>query len=249
MLWVKRKEGPDLSLSKGKTFTVDNAKIHLVTKYSEEEGCSEIMNINDGKTLLIEDKLPGFAVHLCNCKVIKYLIDGPVHLEHEDFKLLKIKNVLQVSEKPLSLKEYIAENADDGCLDCWITPVKTVRRCFCEWVIVPSSVPSEKCYLYPKRIDTVVGIGKISIRQGTYKYYRFVNCPKEYVLGSTYASIYGKGEINGNEVTFLVLSKPLKLQRRYMETFVTPGGSVLVLDFLMILWIYLKSFVDQNNRW
>uniref|UniRef100_A0AC35FA24 Uncharacterized protein n=1 Tax=Panagrolaimus sp. PS1159 TaxID=55785 RepID=A0AC35FA24_9BILA len=275
----KRKEGPDLSLEKGKSFKVDSAKIYFVTEYSEKEGYSKIVNINTGKILFIDDKLPvgsichsyqrygddpvryfydlfcsellpqevevssfkGFALHLCNCKVIQFLVDGVVHLEHKDFRL-HIKNVLQVSERPLSLKEYIPENADQGYLDCWIIPVETDRKDFCEWVILPSSVPSKKCYLYPKRfekiqdmfsgkfvgIGTVVGIGKIAIRQGTCKYCRFVNCPKEYVLGSTYACVYDGGEISGNKVKFLVFSKPLKLQRRYMETFVTPGGSVLI---------------------
>uniref|UniRef100_A0A914Q112 ASCH domain-containing protein n=1 Tax=Panagrolaimus davidi TaxID=227884 RepID=A0A914Q112_9BILA len=89
----KRKEGRDVFLDKGKTFTVDNTKIHLVTKYSEEEGYSEIVRINDGKTLLIEDKFPVGSI----CHSYQRYADDPVRYFYDIFCSQLLPQEIEVS--------------------------------------------------------------------------------------------------------------------------------------------------------
>uniref|UniRef100_A0A914YSM4 Uncharacterized protein n=1 Tax=Panagrolaimus superbus TaxID=310955 RepID=A0A914YSM4_9BILA len=103
-------------------------------------------------------------------------------------------------------------------------------------------VPSLKLYMYSKLYEkmevmfsngsatkdskiglgVVVAVGKIAVRE------ELINCSMEFELGSTRVCVYTIIEVIGMKTPVLVKSKPVKLKRRYIETFVTPGGSVLI---------------------
>uniref|UniRef100_A0AC34GU42 Uncharacterized protein n=1 Tax=Panagrolaimus sp. ES5 TaxID=591445 RepID=A0AC34GU42_9BILA len=245
---------------------------------SSVEG-SEIVNISNGETKFIKQRLPVgyvchavrtnsgmqyvydvfcsflnpqeielspshkcFAVRLSDCKVIQRTAGNNefFYLQAPSFHF-QIYNVLQTFNRYVSLKEYLAENGVNGSLDCWITPVRCTKDAS-EWVLVPSFFVPKPLYMYSKLFEkmevmlsniyttadskkglgVVVGVGKIAVQQ------ELINCSAKFELGSTRVCVYTVIEVVGIKTVLLVKSIPVKLKRRYVETFVTPGGSVLI---------------------
>lgn len=64
-----------------------------------------------------------YAVRLNKCKVVRSR-----HGNNELFYLkpptlnLVVYNVLQISQRSITLKEYVSGKAVDGFIDCWVTP-------------------------------------------------------------------------------------------------------------------------------
>uniref|UniRef100_A0A914R4P2 Uncharacterized protein n=1 Tax=Panagrolaimus davidi TaxID=227884 RepID=A0A914R4P2_9BILA len=266
-------------MSHGKMmFEEDNKNAYLVMASSEEG--SQIVSIDNGKCLFIQDRLPiGHLCHstnpnvrcnvekqylydiYCSSFLVQEIIQPPsfkvyalrikeckviqgIRFGNEIFYLqppglnIRIKNVLQIFDRNISLKEYVRDKVVDGLVDCWITPVRTSTTGFAEWVLVPVSIPPKPLYVFTKlyakmkdmfsnndngpRLGVVVGIGKIAV------FHYLINCPKDFVLGSTHICKYEIKRINGFPTVVLIKSKPVKLKRRYIETFVTKNGSVLI---------------------
>uniref|UniRef100_A0AC34F8Z6 Uncharacterized protein n=1 Tax=Panagrolaimus sp. ES5 TaxID=591445 RepID=A0AC34F8Z6_9BILA len=208
------------------------------------------------KTIKIGAKPTSYAMYVKDCLIRKSTVNGndEVSLEAPIFGF-HIKEVHPSYDRYDSLKKYVPVN--ESRMDCWVTPVKYSSDTF-QWLFIPYDyapplmnsntfqwlfipydyTPPLMKYdmMYGQILDkmkkmfskeytglgVVVGIGKIAIRK------HLLNCPNNFELGSTRVCIYEKMSIDEYATMVLLKSKPVKLKKKYLETFVTPGGSVLI---------------------
>uniref|UniRef100_A0AC35GY93 Uncharacterized protein n=1 Tax=Panagrolaimus sp. PS1159 TaxID=55785 RepID=A0AC35GY93_9BILA len=215
--------------------TNPNVRCNIEKQYLYDIYCDSFLL----QEILQPPSFKAFALRVKDCKVVQDICFGnELFYIHSTGLNIRIKNVLQIFDRNVSLKEYVRDKVVDRLIDCWITPVRSSANGFVEWVLVPVAILPKPLYTFSKlyakmkdmfsnhdngpRLGVVVGIGKIAV------FHHLINCPKDFVLGSTHICEYEIKRINGFQTVVLTKSKPVKLKRRYIETFVTSNGSVLI---------------------